>query len=93
MKEKVSFGKSGPLHMGLPCDAVIGLPLVELYGNHRVLIENHSGVKSYCARKIIVRTKISDICIVGDKLEIANMSKCRLIITGEIESVLLTERR
>ena len=66
-----------------------GAPIVELAGNHRVLIENHIGITSYGQNEIHVRTKRGIIEICGNELEIRAMSKERIIICGVISGLKL----
>lgn len=79
--------------MMLSGDLFPGLPLLEIYGNRRVLIENHCGVSGYSCCEIIVQTKQGIYSILGEHLEISSMTKHQLIITGIIESVMLKYRR
>ena len=74
-------------------EPIVGMPLVEILSNCRVLIENHRGVTSYSWGEIFVCTKLGEICIKGNKLEIANMTKYRIVITGSIESISLVKWR
>lgn len=69
------------------------LPLVELAGERRVLIENHRGVSQYGCNEICVNVEYGSIFICGQKLDLACMSKDQLIITGTIESIRLCNRR
>lgn len=71
----------------LETEALPGLPLVELVGNRRVLIENHCGVLQYSDNGIWVKVKNGQLVISGTKLELARMTKEQLIIIGQIESV------
>ena len=73
----------------LPSEPLPGLPLVELAGDHRVLIENHCGVTAYSDQEICVRVKYGQICISGNNLELLCMTKERLIIQGSIDGVQL----
>ena len=66
-----------------------GLPLVEIAGQHRVLIENHKGVTEYGTATIRVKVKYGQICICGKRLELNKMSRELLIVSGEIESIHL----
>lgn len=77
----------------LPGDLIIGMPLIEIFGNCRVLVENHYGVTGYSDCEISVCTDIGTLFIRGSRLEIANMNKHRLVITGTIEAVIVTGRR
>ena len=68
------------------------LPLVEISGSGRVLIENHQGVTCYEPCNIQVRTKTGHICVEGESLELACMTKGKLVILGQIRCVSLFQR-
>ena len=74
-------------------EIVPGYPIVEIAGEHRVLIENHHGVAAYGKERILVKVKFGSICICGCNLEIARMTKEQLVICGIIHSVGLQRRR
>ena len=69
------------------------LPLVEIAGNRRVLIENHRGVSQYGSNEICVNVDYGCVYICGQKLDLLCMSKEQLIVTGVIESVRLCNGR
>ena len=73
----------------LPDAALPGLPLIEIYGQERVLIENHQGVIQYGRETICIKVKYGTVCISGSELELARMTKCQLVITGSIDAVSL----
>ena len=68
-------------------DLQSGVPLVEICGNSRVLIENHNGITCYGGSDIFVKVKKGDIHVVGDGLFLCRMNKTKLVITGKITSV------
>ena len=70
-------------------EPVPGLPLVEIAGQRRVLIENHRGVSCYGAEQIRVRVKYGEISVSGTGLELARMTGQQLVITGNIHCVHL----
>ena len=70
-----------------------GLPLVEIAGDRRVLIENHRGVLEYGAQIIRVKVKYGHICICGNALELARMNRGQLVISGRVDSVQLIRGR
>ena len=74
-------------------EIIPGYPIVEIAGEHRVLIENHHGVAAYGKERILVKVKFGSICICGCNLEIARMTKEQLVICGIIHSVGLQRRR
>ena len=73
-------------------DLLPGLPIVEICGNGRVLIENHRGIIKYECHDILVKIKCGCICVSGRELQIDRMSKNRLLITGRIHGVTLQRR-
>ena len=66
-----------------------GQPLLELMGEQRVLMEQHSGVTEYSNQRISVRVKFGQVCICGQDLCLAKMTKSQLIISGRIDSIEL----
>ena len=74
-------------------EAFPGQPLVEIYGERRVLIEHHGGVTEYGREKIQVKVRYGYICVCGGCLELAQMTAQQLVITGRIDSVSVIRRR
>lgn len=73
-------------------ESMPGQPIVEVAGDHRVLVENHFGVKAYSCEKIVVKVKFGSVIVFGCGLEILRMTKAQLIIQGKIDSVVLQRR-
>lgn len=69
-----------------------GLPLIEIIGNKRVLIERHRGVLAYNTEEIYIQACGGKICICGNDLMLAKMSKEQLVVVGQIQSVNLSGR-
>ena len=65
-------------------EPIPGLPLMEVCGNCRVLIEKHMGVTEYTSERITVRVNIGRFSVCGSDLEVVTMSKNQLIIKGTI---------
>lgn len=78
--------------MELSPEPVPGLPLIEISGQGRVLIENHRGVSGYCRQQISIRVNYGEISVCGCGLELARMSREQLVITGRIDCVSLIRR-
>jgi len=66
-----------------------GVPIVEMAGNRRLLIENHQGVMEYGKDRISILVKFGKIHVTGTDLEISYMSRHQLIITGCIDAVAI----
>lgn len=89
MKERRSLLQLITEGADLPAEPLPGLPLVEIAGDRRVLIENHGGVTEYGREKIRIQVRYGQLCICGAGLELAMMTKEQLVICGRIDSVNL----
>ena len=69
-----------------------GVPIVELAGDGRVLIENHRGVVEYGTEKICGKVRYGFVCVCGLEMELARMTKDQLVITGKIGSVTIQRK-
>lgn len=69
-----------------------GQPIIEILGAERVLIENHLGIREYGREKIAVTAKFGLIIISGDHMELRQMTKEQLVISGKINSIFLQTR-
>ena len=70
-----------------------GVPLVEIAGDGRVLIEHHFGVTEYGRCQVCVRVKYGFVIVTGSRLEFSRMTRDILIISGRIDCVRLERRR
>ena len=77
----------------LPVESLPRIPLVEIAGDCRVLVENHFGVKEYGKEKICVQLSFGQLCISGTGMELAQMTRHQLVICGRIDSVTLLRGR
>ena len=74
-------------------EAFPGQPLMELYGDRRVLIEHHAGVTEYGRERIQIKVRYGQLCICGKCLELSRMTSDQLVITGQIDAITLIRRR
>lgn len=68
------------------------LPILELAGQGRLLIENHEGVLSYASNEIKIKVSYGCAIVTGDSLQLMEMSKVKLAICGRIDCVQLLGR-
>ena len=73
----------------LHAEALPGVPLVEISGDDRILIENHICVAGYRESEIHIRFSYGMLCICGEDLVLACAKKEQLIIHGRICSVTM----
>lgn len=64
-------------------------PILELAGDHRVLIENHLGVVQYSDESIGVKMKYGKLFLEGKHLSMDQMTKVKLIISGIIDKIYI----
>ena len=72
------------MRLDLPCEVSPDTSLVEIVGNHRVLIENQIGIQNYSRSHITVNVRQGLVCISGENLELQQMTKNQLVITGDV---------
>ena len=70
----------------------VKMPLIEIVGQNRVLIENHNGVLGYSLEEIQVKVNFGRVQIIGKNLRIMQLCKDQLVITGSVEAVQLYGR-
>lgn len=92
MVPKKHFAERLTTGMDLPGETIPGVPVVELAGDRRVLIEKHAGVTQYSCEKVCVKVRYGHVEICGCNLELACMSREQLVITGRIDSLRLLRR-
>ena len=73
-------------------DNLSKLPLAELAGCGRVLIENHSGVLAYSPEMITVKVNYGCLEICGENMMLAEMRREQLVISGVICSINIHRR-
>ena len=78
--------------MDLSAEPLPGVPVVELAGERRVLIERHGGVTEYSRERIGVRVGYGQIMICGCGLELVRMCKEQLVVTGRIDGITFCRR-
>ena len=76
----------------LSAEPLPGVPVVELAGDRRVLIERHGGVTRYSREEICVKVSYGQVCVCGCGLELKHMTREQLVITGRIDGVKLLRR-
>lgn len=78
--------------MDLSGEPLPGVPVVELAGDRRVLIERHGGVTQYSREKICVKVRYGLVQVCGCGMELTRMTREQLVISGRIDSVHLLRR-
>lgn len=68
------------------------LPIVELVGQGRLLIENHKGVLSYGRSEIKIKVSYGSIIVAGSELQLMEMSRVKLAICGRIDGFQIVGR-
>lgn len=69
-----------------------GVPVVELAGDRRLLIERHGGVTQYSGECICIKVRYGQVCVRGSALELTRMTREQLVISGRIDCVELQRR-
>lgn len=78
--------------MDLAGETLPGMTVAELAGDRRVLIEGHRGVTEYGREQVCVKVGYGLLCVCGCGLELRQMSKQQLVITGRIDCIQLRRK-
>lgn len=87
-----SLGNKLALSSALPSESFPHNPVIEVLGCRRVFVENHKGIAEYGCCRIAINVNYGQICITGQQLELAEMTRVSLVVTGIIDSVNLIRR-
>ena len=93
MSEKHGFIDKFSNMSDLPLEPLPRVPLVELAGENRILIENHKGLTVCGCNEIQVKVNYGILSICGQNLCIANMTQYRLVIVGCVDSITIVRRK
>ena len=63
------------------------IPLIEICGRRRVLIENHCGILSYGTEEIRINGSLDVIRVCGKELRIRKVCREKLVISGVIDTI------
>lgn len=68
-----------------------GIPIIEISGDRRVLIEQHQGVVAYGCQEIRVRVKYGLVSVTGSGLRLARMTGDQIVICGCVNGIQLVK--
>lgn len=70
--------------LDMPLDMIKGYSRMTVIGNESILIENYKGIMEY--EDDIIRLS-NNICVLGNKLFIEEITDDEILITGDIRSI------
>ncbi len=73
----------------IPKDVILGVPLMRMVGQEEFYIENYRGILEYTDTLIRIQTKIGQIQLVGEKLEVIYYTNEEMKVVGLIERLEL----
>lgn len=71
----------------LPEDVVLGVPNVEIRGYSEMRIENYRGIIEYTDQLVRIQTKIGQIRVTGNHLQVESYTNDDMKITGKIQNI------
>ena len=71
---------------------IVKIPLIEIAGEQRILIEHHLGVLAYSLNEIEIKVPFGKVSIAGNNLQLSQMNSDQLVIHGHIDAVRLYRR-
>lgn len=79
-------------NVGFDAELTRGKSIIEILEDHRILIEMHEGIIQYGETKIGVKLSFGNIIVCGCRLEMSQMTKEKLLITGQINALEFQRR-
>lgn len=76
-----------PELFNIPEMTLPGEPIIEVYGDRRVLVEGCCAVLQYAGNCIKLRNPSTIICVVGSDLHMVEISSSQTVITGKVENI------
>lgn len=93
MSEKIDCGAKVARLLELPPETAGDWPKIILDANRRVLIQNHRGIIEYNPNLFRVKTRLGEIKISGNGLNILAAHRDELLVDGEIVHLELVDWR
>lgn len=90
MKNMETFWQTIAAGAGLPEEPGPGQSVVELLGDSRLLVEHHRGILAYSREQILIGVPFGALRVCGADLELMQMSSRQLIVTGRIDSIVIS---
>ncbi len=92
MKRNDNWFRKLAEEVDLSAEPMPGLPIAELAGDRRLLIEHHQGVSAYSREMICIQVKYGSLRVCGNGLELVRMTREQLVIRGRIDAIHLIRR-
>ncbi len=73
-------------------DIILDTSILRITGNMEVIIENYKGLIEFTDKKISVKANPTSVTVIGEGLELCNISDDILCVTGKISDILLGNR-
>lgn len=73
--------------LDIPEDVIINTPKITIMGNNEISIENHQGIRYFQQDIIKINSKIGEITLKGEEINIVYMSKTTIVLNGSFTGV------
>ena len=88
-KDKNIFAKSFKKYLiesvELPSEIVLNIPLINILGDSKILIENFKNIAHYSSEVIKIDTSCGILKITGQKLFLKEFNKNKILIKGKLD--------
>lgn len=73
--------------VSIPKDVMLGVPLFRMVGREEFYIENYRGILEYTDTLIRIQTKIGQVHLTGQRLEIVYYTNDEMKVVGRIDKL------
>lgn len=91
MKKLRSYLAAASMRLGLPVDIAAGLPHIEVNGFRECAVDRHTGILEYNRERVVIGLLAGRLTVIGSGLEIRQMHRERLTVTGCITCLTYQE--
>ena len=89
MGERKRNGERSPVRALVPAELMPGVPVIELNGFDAVSVDGHRGIRHYSEERIDIMTKEGVVMIEGNKLQLLQMDREKIMVKGNLVSIRL----
>lgn len=83
------FLEEASMRLELPADVLAGVPRMELVGQNEFGMEPHGGLMAYSRERILIKSKLGPVEVIGKNMTVKLMNQERIVIAGTLYGVRL----
>ncbi|MHB1952739.1 MAG: YabP/YqfC family sporulation protein [Sulfobacillus sp.] len=79
--------------LGIPPEVLVNVPRIEVIGHLQLRLENHLGIETYDAQRVLIRVAGGYLVVFGEQLVVGWIDRNEILLTGTVRSLSFQEGR